>query len=108
MRREAIGLSQAQVAEASGVSPNYIGVVERGEKLPALDTLESLAHALGVGLGDLLADQQPDEWADRALALVRAVPAAHRQIILAMLVAAAGRGVAGPRSRKRTSVRRGA
>jgi transcriptional regulator with XRE-family HTH domain len=108
VRREAISLTQAQLAEKSGVSSNYIGVVERGEKLPTLDTLENVAEALGVGLGGLLAEDQPDKWADRAVALVRAIPLAHRKIVMAMLLAAAERSRGEVRRRPRPRTRRGA
>ncbi len=100
VRREAIGWSQAQLAEAVGVTPNYVGVVERGEKLPTLDTLELFGRALGVAIASLLADDAPDAWADEAAALARAVPPSHRRLVLALLraaVAESRRGV--PRRR---------
>jgi transcriptional regulator with XRE-family HTH domain len=85
-RRETLALSQAQLAEAAGVSPNYVGVVERGEKLPTLETLESFAQALSVGLGGLLDDKAaPDKWADETAALVRSIPASHRHLAVALL-----------------------
>ncbi|HSY24928.1 MAG TPA: helix-turn-helix transcriptional regulator [Polyangiaceae bacterium] len=86
-RREAIGWSQAQLAEAVGVSPNYIGVIERGEKLPTLEVVESASRALGVTVGALFAEDAPDAWADQAVALARAVPAAHRSLVIAVLQA---------------------
>lgn len=88
-RREAIGWSQAQLAEAAGVTPNYVGVIERGEKLPMLDTLEAFASALGASLGALLSEEQPDQWADEVAAIARAIPETHRRIVLGMLRAAA-------------------
>ncbi len=87
-RREAIGWSQAQLAEAVGVTPNYVGVVERGEKLPTMETLEAFGGALNVPLGQLFDDEVPDAWADEAAALARAVPAEYRRLVLSMLKAA--------------------
>jgi transcriptional regulator with XRE-family HTH domain len=99
VRREAIGWSQAQLAEAVGVTPNYVGVVERGEKLPTLDTLELFGQALGIPVGSLLADEAPDAWADEAAALARAVPSFHRGLVLALLRTAAAESRRGTRRR---------
>jgi transcriptional regulator with XRE-family HTH domain len=88
VRREAVGWSQAQLAEAAGVTPNYIGVVERGEKLPTLETVEAFSRALGVPIGALLTEDAPDAWADETAALASAVPAAYRGLVLAVLRAA--------------------
>ena len=85
MRREALGWSQAQLAEAVGVTPNYVGVVERGEKLPTLETVEAFGRALGVPIAQLLAEDDPDSWADEAAALASAVPASHRELVMALL-----------------------
>lgn len=39
-------LSQEQLAEQVNVSANYIGMIERGEKTPSLETFLALANAL--------------------------------------------------------------
>ena len=46
--REAAGLSQRQLAKASGVSQAMISQTEAGHKEGGLRTLEKLAHALGI------------------------------------------------------------
>ncbi len=43
-----VGLSQEQLAFRSGVTRNYVGGLERGEKSPTLRTLDKLAEALDV------------------------------------------------------------
>jgi len=48
-------LTQEQLAERAGLSYKFIGEVERGQGNPSLDTLISLAEALGVSLPDLFA-----------------------------------------------------
>ena len=64
--REAAGLSQEELAERAGLSPNTVGGLERGEnRHPYPATVRALAVALG--LGD----------AERA-ALVSAVPTRRR------------------------------
>jgi transcriptional regulator with XRE-family HTH domain len=86
-RREALGWSQAQLAEAAGVTPNYVGVVERGEKLPTLETLEAFAGALGAPVGALVADEVVDGWPNETEALLRAVPVGYRDLAVAVLKA---------------------
>ncbi len=90
-RREAVGWSQARLAEAVSVSPNYIGVLERGEKLPTLETLAALADALGVSSAELLGGSEPakDPWLDEVMAAARAIPAEHRALVLAFVRTAA-------------------
>ena len=44
------------MAEKIHVSTNYIGNLERGEKMPSLETLVALADALGVSADVLLHD----------------------------------------------------
>jgi len=49
-------LRQDELAEKTDLSTNYIGMVERGEKIPALDTFLKIANALEVSADMLLAD----------------------------------------------------
>jgi transcriptional regulator with XRE-family HTH domain len=52
--RLAAGLSQMQLAERSDLTLNYVGEVERGEKVASIDTLVRLARALGRNGSELL------------------------------------------------------
>lgn len=45
--------TDAALTAIRGLSANYIGMVERGEKIPALETFICIANALGV-LADML------------------------------------------------------
>ncbi len=47
-------LSQETLAGKAGLSVSYISMLERGQRTPPLDTLESLAKALGVGPASLI------------------------------------------------------
>lgn len=49
-------LSRAKLSEIIGVSENYLGQIERGEKTPALDTFITIANALEVSADMLLCD----------------------------------------------------
>ena len=50
------GISQEYLAEVTDLSTNYIGMIERGEKAPALDTFLRIANALEVSADMLLED----------------------------------------------------
>lgn len=52
--REAKGVSRVALAEAAGLHQTYIGLLERGERSPSLDTANAIATALGMSLGDLI------------------------------------------------------
>jgi ribosome-binding protein aMBF1 (putative translation factor) len=47
-------LSQEALAAKAGLSVSYISMLERGQRTPPLDTLESLAKALAVSPTSLL------------------------------------------------------
>lgn len=51
--RMAKGLTQEQLADLSGISRQYIGDVERGERNIAIVNIEKIARALGVTLREL-------------------------------------------------------
>lgn len=54
--REAVGISQAEVAARMGVDRAYISLIERGEQNATLLSINETAQALGVKPADLLAD----------------------------------------------------
>ncbi|MEA2230460.1 MAG: Helix-turn-helix domain [Solirubrobacteraceae bacterium] len=53
-------MSQWELSERAGVHKNTPGLIERGERSPALETINAIAGALGVRGSDLLrlAEQQ--------------------------------------------------
>jgi transcriptional regulator with XRE-family HTH domain len=54
-RREAAGLSLAQLAEQAGIAKGTVSAIEAGEANPTVDTVYALAAALGCPMADLLA-----------------------------------------------------
>ncbi len=46
--RKAKKLSQEELAEKANLHPTYVGVIERGEQSPTLDTVEKIAGALHI------------------------------------------------------------
>lgn len=63
--REHRGLTREDVGAAAGLSPVYLGCIERGEVNPTLLTQERLAIGLGVRLDELLAAALCDELVDQ-------------------------------------------
>jgi len=49
-------LTQEKLAEMTGLSNVYISGIERGKHNPSLDTIHSLAVALGIEAGELLGE----------------------------------------------------
>jgi XRE family transcriptional regulator, regulator of sulfur utilization len=53
--RQERGISQVQLAEATGFIQSWISHVERGTRNPTWQNVARLAEGLGVGVGDLAA-----------------------------------------------------
>lgn len=49
-------LRQEDLAEITGLSTNYIGAVERGEKIPSLETFIDILNALSISADMVLFD----------------------------------------------------
>ncbi len=49
-------LRQEELAEQTGLSTNYIGMIERGEKVPSLESFIAIANVLDVSADMLLCD----------------------------------------------------
>lgn len=54
--RLAKSFSQEDLAERAGLSANYIGMIERGEKIPSLETFVGLMNALEISADMVLSD----------------------------------------------------
>ena len=54
--RRALGLTQEQLAERTGVSLSFIGHIERGTRKASLDTLVAISNALNLSPAVLLQD----------------------------------------------------
>jgi ribosome-binding protein aMBF1 (putative translation factor) len=56
--RELRGFSKSGLAEKSGLHQTYIGLLERGERSPNLDTAKAIADALNISLAKLIAESE--------------------------------------------------
>jgi putative transcriptional regulator len=88
-RREGLGWSQAELAERIDISANYVSVLERGLKLPTLDTLVTLAQALSVPASELLGEPQADPWLEEIVTVAVTMPRSLRPVALVVLRAMA-------------------
>ena len=55
-KRRARKMSQAELAKTVNISASFYGNIERGLRVPSIDTLVAIANVLGVGTDSLLAD----------------------------------------------------
>ena len=53
-KREALGLTQIEVAEKAGLDRNYIGMVERGERNPSYLSLIQIASGINMSVDQLI------------------------------------------------------
>lgn len=53
-KREALGLTQIEVAENAGLDRNYIGMVERGERNPSYLSLIKIAKGMNMTVDQLI------------------------------------------------------
>jgi len=56
--RKAKGFSKSKLAEKSGLHQTYIGLLERGERSPNLDTAKAIAKALGTSLAKMIDESE--------------------------------------------------
>ncbi|WP_418517820.1 helix-turn-helix domain-containing protein [Pseudoruminococcus massiliensis] len=49
-------LRQEDLAEKAGLTANYIGMLERGEKIPSLETFIKILNTLGISADMVLSD----------------------------------------------------
>jgi transcriptional regulator with XRE-family HTH domain len=56
--RKKIDLTQEQLAEKTGLSVDFVGMIERGERAPSFETLETLAKVLKTKVSDLFAEEE--------------------------------------------------
>ena len=84
------GIKQSELAEKTGVSANYIGILERGDKAPSLAMLVDIANALGVTADMLLHGVLNDNYKIKGSLLldrINALPKKEQDRIFAVIEA---------------------
>ena len=91
-QRKAQGLSQEHLAEQASLHPTYIGEIERGDTNPSLATLQSVADALRINIGDLIPSptlkeptSETELLTSQILGLVRSEPPHIQKVLLNVL-----------------------
>ncbi len=77
--RDRLGFTQFELAEKIGVSQNFLGDIERGIKLPSLNTLIQLSNILKLSLDSMFSDSlnnivaEPEDlyYTDRQLTIMK-------------------------------------
>lgn len=54
-------LSQEQLALNAGITPVYLGLLERDQKNPTVFVIEKICNALGIGLNDFFSEAEIDK-----------------------------------------------
>jgi transcriptional regulator with XRE-family HTH domain len=82
-RRNALDLTQEDVAGELGVTHQHISRIERDEAVPSLDTLIKLARVLGTSADFLLTghDQAPRDAAAAIRSEAKLSPAAKKHLV---------------------------
>ncbi len=57
-RRRSLGMTIEELAERSGLTPNYVGTIEIGQRDPSLSTVVALARGLSVAPAELVGGVQ--------------------------------------------------
>ena len=81
-------LRQEDLAEAIGLTGNYIGMVERGEKIPSLETLVAILNVLHISADMVLTDVVDTGYTVKQSMLAERIgrlPAAERERIYAVV-----------------------
>jgi transcriptional regulator with XRE-family HTH domain len=60
-RRAAVGLSQEALAAEAKLHRNYIGLLERGQRMPSILVVQQFAAALGTTMSELLAEVEEEQ-----------------------------------------------
>ena len=88
-RRKAQGLTLERLGEAAGLTPNYIGNIEAGQRDPSLSSMIRLARAFDSPIGELLGMPEMSADSIEAARLLSVLPAEVREPVVNALRALA-------------------
>lgn len=82
------GMKQEQLAELTNLSANYIGMIERADKIPSLTTFIRIINALNVSADMILGDSLNNKYEIRSSLVfdkIGKLPDKDRQLIYAVI-----------------------
>ncbi|WP_092679348.1 helix-turn-helix domain-containing protein [Albimonas donghaensis] len=82
--RRAAGMTQEQLAAAAGITQSMVSHIERGRDRPGLETLELLAKALSVEVGDLFERSDADVIGMEILQIAKGLSEEDREVLLSL------------------------
>lgn len=56
-RRRWLDMTQERLAEAAGLSTSFVGHIERGSRIPSVETLWEICKALEISMDDIVAGE---------------------------------------------------
>lgn len=80
--RERLGITQEDLAARVGMSPSHMSIVERGVKVPRMDTVVKLANELDVSADFLLQDSITQSRNNQLLSSIMELPEKERDRLL--------------------------
>ncbi len=80
--RERLGITQEDLAARVGMSPSHMSIVERGVKVPRMDTVVKLANELDVSADFLLQDSITQSRNNQLLSSIMELPEKERDLLL--------------------------
>ena len=80
--RERLGITQEDLAARVGMSPSHMSIVERGVKVPRMDTVVKLANELDVSADYLLQDSVAQSRNSQLLSSIMDLPERERDRLL--------------------------
>ena len=97
--------SQAHLAELADISADFLGLLERGQRLPAITTLVRLASVLGVSTDELTGGPQPEKFERPSLVeaknILSRMPEELLSIVLALIRVVDSDNLRRPKARRR-------
>jgi transcriptional regulator with XRE-family HTH domain len=84
--RESQKLSQRELAKLVGKARSLVIYLERGEKVPSIETLEAFAKALGVTASELVAEEPSEKGAIKRNEPTDNVPERCRRLVALLRV----------------------
>ena len=94
--REKKSMTQEDLAARINISPTHVSVIERGTKIPRIDTFVAIANVLEVSADELLVDVvncAANGVASNLSAAIEVLPHEEKMRVLGVVAALIGRGV---------------